>query len=152
MKIVIASDHGAFQLKQQIVEFLQTQEGVELLDVGTNNETQSVNYPDFAAKAVQAIRDGKAERGIILCGTGIGISIAANKFKGIRAALCHDAYTARMSRLHNNANILAFGGRTTGIEIAKEMVTIWLTTRYEGNRHQNRLDLISAIEEKECLK
>jgi ribose 5-phosphate isomerase B len=140
MKIAIASDHGAYALKQQIVNYLSENKEIEVLDLGTNDEKTSVDYPDFAKKAALAIQNKIVDCAIIMCGTGIGISIAANKFKGIRAALCHDAYTAQMAKQHNNANILAFGGRTTGIEIAKQMIDIWLNTKYEAGRHQLRLD------------
>jgi len=146
MKIAVASDHGAFELKQKIVAYLQQKQGVEVLDLGTNNENESVDYPDFAGKAAISIQKGEANLAVIMCGTGIGISIAANKYKGIRAALCHDAYTAQMSKQHNNANILVMGGRTTGIEIAKQIIDTWLVTEYENGRHQLRLDKISEIE------
>ena len=146
MKIAIASDHGAYELKQKVVKFLNSKKNIEIVDVGTYDETISVDYPDYANKAVDAINSKKAEYAIIMCGTGIGISIAANKHKGIRAALCHDAYGAEMAKMHNNANILAFGGRTTGIEIAKQMIDIWINTKFEGGRHQNRLDKITEIE------
>ncbi len=146
MKIAVASDHGAFELKQKIVVYLQQKQGIETIDLGTNNEKESVDYPDFAGNAAKAIQKGEADLAVIMCGTGIGISIAANKYKGIRAALCHDAYTAQMSKQHNNANILVMGGRTTGIEIAKQMIDIWLVTDYENGRHQLRLDKISEIE------
>ena len=147
MKIAIASDHGAFELKQKIAEYLNDKKDIKVFDLGTNNENISVDYPDYAGKVAKAIINKEVERGIIMCGTGIGISIAANKYKGIRAALCHNTYTAQMSREHNNANILAFGGRTTGIEIAKAMVDVWLTASYKGGRHQNRIDKIHKPEE-----
>ena len=146
MRIAIASDHGAFELKNQIHEYLKTKKDIYIIDKGVNKGNESVDYPDFASAGVKAVLNGEADRAIVFCGTGIGISIAANKYNGIRAALCHDAYTARMSRLHNNANVLAMGGRTTGIEIAKEMVDIWLSTPFEGDRHQKRLDKITEIE------
>jgi len=147
MNIAIAADHGAFELKQKVVDYLKTNQSVSILDLGTFDETNSVDYPDFATKAAEAVLSKQVHGAIIMCGTGIGISIAANKYKGIRAALCHDAYSAEMAKMHNNANILVFGGRTTGIEIAKQMVDIWINTKYEAGRHQLRLDKITFIEE-----
>lgn len=146
-KVGLGSDHGGFGLKSEISAFLESQ-GIEVVDYGTKDES-SVNYPDYAAKVAKAIINGEIEYGIIFCGTGIGISIAANKFPGIRAALCHDGYTAKMSRMHNNANILAIGGRTTGIEIAKEIVQLWLNTDFEGGRHANRIGVMDE-QAKEC--
>lgn len=147
MKIAIASDHGGFELKEEIISLLKSMNNIEILDLGPDTDQKSVDYPDYGAKAAHAVISGEADRAIIMCGTGIGISIAANKFPGIRAALCHDTYTARMSRAHNDANILAMGGRTTGKEIARDMVKIWLETAFEGDRHQRRLDKISRLEE-----
>ena len=147
MKIAIASDHGGFELKEEIISFLKPMNNIEILDLGPDIDQKSVDYPDYGAKAAHVVISGEADRAIIMCGTGIGISIAANKFPGIRAALCHDTYTARMSRAHNDANILAMGGRTTGKEIARDMVKIWLETAFEGDRHQRRLDKISRLEE-----
>ncbi len=146
MRIALGCDHGGFELKEYVKVYLENRGDVDVLDLGTYS-TESVDYPEYAARVAHAILEGKADRGILMCGTGIGISISANKFKGIRAALCHDGYTARMSRLHNNANILAMGGRTTGKEVATDMVRIWLETPFEGGRHQRRLDKIHAIEE-----
>jgi ribose 5-phosphate isomerase B len=144
-KIAIASDHGGFKLKEFIIQYLNSRSDIEVSDLGVYNE-DSVDYPEFGAKVARAIVEKQADRGIILCGTGIGISIAANKIKGIRAALCHDGYTARMSRAHNNANILAMGGRTTGVETAVEMVKIWLDTPFEGARHERRVQKIHELE------
>ncbi len=146
MKIAIASDHGAFELKQKIIKYLIRKKNIEVLDFGTDDENISVDYADYAGKVAKQIMNKNVEKGILLCGTGIGISIAANKYKGIRAALCHNTYTARMSSLHNDANILVFGGRITGIEIAKEMVNVWLSTKYESGRHQRRINKIHKIE------
>ena len=146
MRIALGCDHGGFELKEYIKSYLENRGDVEVLDLGTYS-TESVDYPEYAARVAHAILKGEADRGILMCGTGIGISISANKFKGIRAALCHDGYTARMSRLHNDANILAMGGRTTGKEVATDMVRIWLETPFEGGRHQRRLDKIRQIEE-----
>jgi ribose 5-phosphate isomerase B len=109
-----------------------------------------MDYPDFASKVAEAVSKGKTDRGIAICGTGIGMSIVANKYPGVRAALCHDSYTARMSRLHNDANILVLGGRVIGTEVAIELLKQWLATQFEGGRHQRRLDKISEIEKKVC--
>lgn len=147
MKIAIASDHAGYELKQEIVKFLQEKESITVIDFGTDSPEQSVDYPDFAGKVAKSIQNNEAETGILLCGTGVGISISANKYKGIRAALCHDAYTARMSRTHNNANVLAMGGRTTGKEIAFDMVEIWLSSKFEGGRHKKR---VQKIHNPEC--
>ena len=146
MRIALGCDHGGFELKKYVKGYLENRGDVEVLDLGTYS-TDSVDYPEYAARVAHAILNGEADRGILMCGTGIGISISANKFKGIRAALCHDGYTARMSRLHNDANVLAMGGRTTGKEVATDMVRIWLETPFEGGRHQRRLDKIRQIEE-----
>jgi len=145
MKIAIASDHGGYQLKEQIKEILRSLD-VAFEDYGTQN-TESVDYPDFAAKVARQVQRGN--RGILCCGTGIGMSITANKFKGIRAALCHDEFTARMSRQHNDANILVLGGRVSHTaESISAMVQAWLETEYEGGRHQKRLEKIEQLEGK----
>jgi len=142
--VVIGCDHGGFELKEQIKVFVRDI-GKVIEDVGTYS-TDSVDYPDIALKAAKyALKNGVP--GILICGSGIGMSIAANKVDGIRCALCHNAYTAEFSRRHNNANIIAFGGRTTGIEIAKQMVKIFLSTEFDGGRHQRRIDKISNLEE-----
>ena len=128
MKLIIGSDHGAVDLKEEVKRVLKEEFAeVEVEDVGTFG-TESVDYPDVAEKVCTPVANGEADRGIVLCGTGIGISIAANKIKGIRAALCHETYTAKMSREHNNANVLAMGGRTTGFEIADEIVRTWMNS------------------------
>lgn len=142
---VIASDHGGLQLKEAVKEYLEKR-GLTVEDIGTMSD-DSVDYPDFARKAAAAISRGEAEQGILICGTGIGMSIAANKFPGIRAALVHDEFTARMSREHNNANILVMGGRVLENELALKMVGAWLDGSFEGGRHQGRLDKILAIEQ-----
>lgn len=148
MKLVIGSDHGAVELKEEIKDLLKAEfSDVEVEDMGAFGK-ESVDYPDIAEKVCTPVAKGEADRGIVLCGTGIGISIAANKVKGIRAALCHETYTAKMSRQHNNANILAMGGRTTGPEIAKEIVRTWMTTEFEGGRHERRVNKIMALEQK----
>lgn len=136
--IALASDHGGFELKNQLVEKLK-KDGYDVLDLGTHT-TDSVDYPDIAALMADAIKTGKAERGILLCGTGIGISIAANRFPFIRAALVHDAFGARLCRQHNNANVLVMGGRNTGVEVAFECADIFLNTEFLGGRHERRVE------------
>ena len=145
MKIVIGCDHGGFELKEFIKIFLSNEMKVTPDDVGTFSN-DSVDYPDIGIKVAQKVQSGEFERGILICGTGIGMSIVANRFPKIRAALCHDTYTARMSREHNNSNILVIGGRITEENIAKEIVRIWLTSKFQGGRHQRRLDGITDIE------
>jgi len=143
--IIIASDHGGLELKDAVKGFLGGR-GVEVRDLGTMNG-DSVDYPDYAAKVARSIARGEAERGILICGTGIGMSIAANKFPGVRAALISDEFTARMSKEHNNANIVVMGGRVLAPEQAVRMVAVWLETPFEGGRHQRRLDKIARIED-----
>jgi ribose 5-phosphate isomerase B len=135
--IAIASDHGGFELKSILMESLKTK-GLSVLDLGTDGP-QSVDYPDFAKALAVAIRDGKADRGILICGTGIGMSIAANRFRELRAALVHDAFGARLARQHNNANVIVFGGRAIGTEVAKDCLDLFLTTPFEGGRHALRV-------------
>ena len=147
MKITIGSDHGAVELKEEVKKVLAEFEGVEVKDVGTFG-TASVDYPDIAEKVCADVVSGAADRGIVLCGTGLGISIAANKIHGIRCALCNDVYSARMSREHNNANVLAMGGRVTGFGPAGEIVRTWMTTDFVGGRHARRVDKIMALENK----
>ena len=147
MKITIGSDHGAVELKEEVKMVLHEFEDVRVTDVGTFG-TESVDYPDIAEKVCADVISGKADRGIVLCGTGIGISIAANKIDGIRAALCGDVYSAIMSRKHNDANVLAMGGRVTGIGPAGEIVRAWVCTEFEGGRHARRVDKIMALEQK----
>ncbi|MGK7345243.1 MAG: ribose 5-phosphate isomerase B [Candidatus Nitrospinota bacterium M3_3B_026] len=145
-RIVIASDHGAFELKQAVAAYLK-EKGYEVTDMGVHEE-KSVDYPDYGEKVAKAVSKGEFKRGILLCGTGIGMSITANKFPGVRATLAYDNYTAKMSRLHNNSNILVMGGRTTAMDVAKDVVDIWLATPYEGGRHDRRLDKIKKLEDK----
>jgi len=140
--IPIASDHGGFELKELVREHLAAL-GCEPLDLGCFDRS-SVDYPDFAFKVTAALSGGDHHRGILICGTGIGMSIAANRVPGVRAALCHDAFTARMSREHNDANLLVLGGRVLGPEVALDMVRLWLETPYAGDRHQRRLDKIEC--------
>lgn len=144
--IAIASDHGGFELKERIVKYLK-EKGYQFEDLGTFN-TDSVDYPDYGVKAAEGVAQGKYEKGIVICGTGIGISIAANKVHGIRAALCTNSYMARMSREHNDSNILALGGRVVGDELAIDIVETWLNTEFVGGRHKIRIDKIAEIEKK----
>ena len=144
MKIVIGSDHAGLELKEELKSLLVT-EGHEITDVGTNSPA-SVDYPDFGFEAARLVAKGAADRGILVCGTGIGMSIAANKVKGVRAALIHDLYTAIQSRKHNDANVLVLGGRVTGRGLAEEIVKVWLSTEFEGGRHLGRIKKIEAFE------
>ncbi|MBO5652485.1 MAG: ribose 5-phosphate isomerase B [Selenomonas sp.] len=147
MKITIGSDHGAVQLKEEVKMVLKEFGDIEVKDVGTFG-TDSVDYPDIAEKVCGDVVSGKADRGIVLCGTGLGISIASNKIKGIRCALCNDVYSAKMSRQHNNANVLAMGGRVLGFGPAGEIVRAFVTTEFEGGRHERRVNKIMALENK----
>ena len=144
MRVVIGSDHCGFSLKESLKLFLREKK-VESLDVGTFS-TESSDYPDFARKVAKKVSSREFERGILICGTGIGMSIAANKFFGVRAALCHDITSARLSREHNDANILVMGGNIVGEELAKKMAEVWLTTEFCAGRHQKRLDKIKEAE------
>lgn len=144
MKLLMGSDHGGIHLKKHLAEYL-TGKGYEITDVGTDTE-ESCDYPDYAAKLCGELTKGTAEKGILVCGTGIGISIAANKCKGIRAAVCNDVYNARMSRMHNDANVLCMGERTIGVGTAELIVDTWLGTAFEGGRHARRVAKIMALE------
>ena len=143
MKIAIAADHGGYQLKEKVKGYLESR-NIEVLDLGTYSE-ESVDYPAFGKACGEAVASGKADRGIVCCGTGIGISIAANKVKGIRCALCTDVHMAEMSRKHNDANVLALGGRTTEEDKAIEITAAWLDTDFEGGRHQRRVDMLDRM-------
>ena len=145
--IAIASDHGGFELKNEIIKHLEAK-GYTFKDFGTYT-TDSCDYPIYGELAARAVASGECEKGIIICGTGIGISISANKVKGIRAALCGDCYSAEYTRLHNDANMLALGARTTGSGLALKIVDTFLSTEFEGGRHARRVALISEIEDKE---
>jgi ribose 5-phosphate isomerase B len=140
-RIAVAADHAGADLKAALSEVLR-ERGYEVLDLGTNGP-ESVDYPDFAAKLAAALAEGQASRGVLVCGTGIGISIAANRYPHIRAALCHGVTDARLARQHNDANVLALGARTTGVEIARECLEAFLDTAFEGGRHQRRIDKMS---------
>ncbi len=145
MKIVIASDHGGFDLKEIIKDSL-IKKGYNVVDLGTNS-IESVDYPDYGCKAAQMVASKEADKGIVVCGTGIGISISANKVKGIRCALCSDVYSAKMARAHNDSNMLALGGRVVGRDLALEIVNAWLTGEFEGGRHERRVNKMMKIEE-----
>lgn len=140
MKIVLASDHGGFELKEEIKKHL-TEQGYEIEDIGTHSK-DSVDYPEYGRKAAEIVAAGGADRGILCCGTGIGISLAANKVKGIRCAVVSDAFSAKMCRAHNNANMLSLGGRVVGVGLALELVDLFMATEFEGGRHQRRVDMI----------
>jgi ribose 5-phosphate isomerase B len=143
MRIALGSDHAGFELKEDLRAYLAAQK-IDVLDLGTHSE-DSVDYPDLAVKVAEKVARGEVERGLLICGTGIGMSIVANRFAGVRAALCHDLYTARVSREHNNANILALGGRLIGKGLAREILKVWLETEFQGGRHERRLDKIAAL-------
>nr|WP_300004633.1 ribose 5-phosphate isomerase B [Tissierella sp.] len=142
MKIGIGSDHGGLNLKEILKKEFQDQ--VELIDYGTNS-ADSVDYPDYGRAVGEAVAKGEVDRGIVICGTGIGISIAANKVKGVRCALCNGLFAAKMSRQHNDANVLALGGRVTGDVLAIEIVKIFLSEEFEGGRHAKRVEKINQI-------
>lgn len=144
--IAIGSDHGGFELKEHIKKHLE-ERSLEYKDFGCYDEN-SVDYPDIAEKVCNAINSGDADKGILVCGTGIGISIAANKIDGIRAAHCHDVYSAEMTKRHNNANVICMGGRIIGRELAFKIIDAWLDAEFEGGRHQKRIDKIHALENK----
>ncbi|MEN6565614.1 MAG: ribose 5-phosphate isomerase B [Veillonellales bacterium] len=144
MLVAIGSDHGGFHLKEEIKQLL-AENRIEFHDFGTHS-TESVDYPDIARSVGQAVASGQCERGIIICGTGIGVSIAANKIKGIRAALCHDVFSAQMSREHNDANILTMGERVIGPGLAGMIVMTWLKTEFAGGRHGRRVGKITELE------
>ncbi len=144
--IVIGCDHGALELKNALIDYLKGK-GKEIDDCGTYDGA-SVDYPDIAEKVCAQVKTGNYEFGILLCGTGIGISIAANKIDGIRCALASEEFSAKMARCHNNANVLALGGRVLGVELAKSIVDAFMNAEFEGGRHQNRIDKIHALEQK----
>ncbi len=144
MQIGLACDHGGFELKEELKAFLRSV-GTEPVDMGTFSE-DSVDYPDFGILLAEKISRGELKKGILICGTGIGMSIVANKFRGVRAALANDLFSSRFSREHTDANILVIGGRVVGRELAKEIVRVWLDTPFAGGRHQRRIDKIEMLE------
>ena len=143
MKIAVAADHGGYKLKEKVKEHL-LERGIEVEDLGTHSE-ESVDYPIYGKLCGEAVASGQADLGVVVCGTGIGISIAANKVHGIRCGLCTSVEMAHLTKQHNNANILALGGRTTGEELAVEIVDEWLDTQYEGGRHQRRVEMLDNL-------
>jgi len=147
--IALASDHTGIEMKNEIKKLLDEM-GLEWKDFGTN-ETVSCDYPVYGYRAAKAVADGECDRGILICGTGIGIGIAASKVKGIRVCTCSDVYSAELSKRHNNSQILTMGARVVGIDLAKMIATHWLTAEFEGGRHQRRVDMIAAIENGEVL-
>ena len=146
MKIAVACDHGGLNLKNKIKDYLQSS-GYEIIDFGTDS-TKSCDYPDFALPAAEAVASGECERGIIVCTTGIGVSMVANKVPGVRCALCQDTFCAELTRRHNDANVLAMGEKAVDGSVAVEIVDIFLKTEFEGGRHQRRVDKITAVEKK----
>lgn len=143
MEIIIGSDHAGFDLKEECKDFLERSGTHTIVDAGVFSR-QSSDYPKIAHRVAQAVSSNEHDRGILICGTGIGMSIVANRYKGVRAALCHNLYTVRMSRLHNDANILVMGGRVIGVGLALEMAELFLKTEFEGGRHKARLDQIDS--------
>lgn len=144
MKIAMGNDHTAIEMKNAIKAHLE-ERGYQVLDLGTNS-TESCDYPVYGEKVGRAVADGEADLGITICGTGVGISLAANKVKGVRACVCSEPYTAMLSRMHNDSNVLAFGARVVGVEMAKMITDTWLDAEFEGGRHQRRVDMLMDIE------
>ena len=148
MKIAVACDHGGLNLKNEVINYLK-EHGYEYVNFGTDSH-DSCDYPDLALPAAEAVASGKCEKGIIICSTGIGVSMVANKVPGVRCAHCHDSYCAEFTRRHNDANVLAMGEKVVGVGYALKIVETFLTTEFEGGRHQRRVDKITAIEKKYC--
>lgn len=148
MKIGIGNDHAAIEMKNEVSEYLK-EKGIEVVNYGTD-EPVSCNYPEYGEKVGRAVVSGEVDLGILICGTGVGISLAANKVKGVRAVVCSEPYSAKLSRQHNNTNVLAFGARVIGIEMAKMIIDTWLEAEFMGGRHQTRVDMIMEIENKPC--
>jgi len=146
MKVALGCDHGGFELKEAIKKYI-SDKGVEVVDFGTYT-TDSVDYPEYGMKVAEAVSQGEVEQGILICGTGLGMSYVANKVKGIRCACVSDVFSAEMSKLHNDANVLALGARVVGLGLGLKIVETWLGTEFEGGRHQRRVDLITAVEDK----
>lgn len=147
MKIVIGSDHVGFELKQIIKDYVE-ELGHEVVDFGTNSNKRT-NYPTYGKKVAEGVVSGNYDAGILICGTGVGISLAANKVNGARAVVCSEPYSAELSKRHNNTNILAFGARVIGPELAKMIVSVWLNAEFEGGRHEQRVEMLTAIEEEQ---
>lgn len=148
MKIAVACDHGGLNLKNEVIKYLK-EHGYEYVNFGTDTD-DSCDYPDLALPAAEAVASGKCEKGIIICSTGIGVSMVANKVPGVRCAHCHDSYCAEFTRRHNDANVLAMGEKVVGVGYALKIVETFLTTEFEGGRHQRRVDKITSIEKKYC--
>ena len=148
-KLAIGNDHTAVEMKNEIMTYLQEQ-GYEVINVGTDS-TERFNYPISGYKVARMVADGEVDGGILICGTGVGISLSANKVEGIRAVVCSEPYSARLSRQHNNTNIVAFGARVIGMETAKDIVDAWLGAEFEGGRHQRRVDEVMEIEATQAL-
>lgn len=149
MKLAIGNDHVAVEMKKEIKAYLEGK-GIEVVDVGTDS-TERFNYPISGYKVAKLVASGQVDGGVLICGTGVGISLAANKVKGIRACVCSEPYSAKLSKQHNNSNIIAFGARVIGVETAKMIVDEWLAAEYEGGRHQVRIDMIAEIEQTQAL-
>ena len=149
-KLAIGNDHTAVEMKNEIMAYLE-EKGYEVVNVGTDSP-ERFNYPVSGYKVAKMVASGEVDGGILICGTGVGISLAANKVKGIRAVVCSEPYSARLSRMHNNTNIVAVGARVIGVETAKDIVDAWLGAEYEGGRHQVRVDMLAEIEETQALK
>lgn len=150
MKLAIGNDHVAIEMKNEIKTYLESK-GIEVIDVGTNSP-ERFNYPISGYKVAKLVAGGEVDGGVLICGTGVGISLSANKVHGIRACVCSEPYTARLSKQHNNSNIIAFGARVIGIETAKMIVDEWLAAEYEGGRHQTRIDMLAEIETTQHLE
>lgn len=150
MKLAIGNDHVAIEMKNEVKAYLESK-GIEVIDVGTNSP-ERFNYPVSGYRVAKLVASGAVDGGVLICGTGVGISLAANKVRGIRACVCSDPYTARLSKQHNNTNIIAFGARVIGVETAKMILDEWLNAEYEGGRHQTRIDMIAEIEQTQYLK
>lgn len=148
MKIGIGNDHSGVEYKNIISDYIKDKYGYEVVNFGTDS-TESCNYPEIGERVAAAVAKGEVDQGIVICGTGVGISIAANKVKGIRCGVCSDPLTARLVKQHNNANMISFGARIIGIELAKEIVDSWLQAEFQGGRHQTRIDMLSDIENRQ---
>lgn len=146
MKVAVGCDHGGYALKARVLKTLEDL-GAEIVDFGCDSADISVDYPSYGYNVGKAVASGQCDAGVLMCGTGIGISIAANKVKGVRAAVCTNAYMAKLTKNHNNANVIALGGRVIGEDEAEQIVRAWYNAEYEGGRHQRRLDMISKIED-----
>lgn len=146
MKIAIGCDHGGYELKEEIKKYIESK-GAEVVDYGTHSEA-SVDYPEYGLKVAEAVSQNETDLGILICGTGLGMSYVANKVKGIRCAVVSDVFSAEMSKLHNNANVLALGARVVGLGLAIKIVDTWLGAEFEGGRHNRRVDMITAVEDK----